>query len=350
MAWPKLTRIEPLFRPRLWGARSLAPLFPEQSGLAQPVGEAWLTAWDCRLASGPYAGRDLQTAWREMKPQWRGTRLAATEEFPFLVKFLFPTAMLSIQVHPGDAYAAAHEQAAGGRGKAEMWHALSAETGAQVLLGMKPGVNKEQFLAALAAHKVEELLESRAVHAGDTFFVPAGTPHTIGPGMVLCEVQEYSDLTYRVYDYGRVDTSGKPRELHLEKALQVMNFGKTAGGKVPSLPLPAQGMKKSLLAACKYFATERWEFAEAVHLDSNIAHFHLIAFLSGSGEINCRDGIEPYRRGETWFLPAALDSPQLIPRETTALLRIYTPDLHELRDRLHTDGEEEAAISAVIFE
>ena len=350
MAWPELTRIEPVFRPRIWGARSLAPLFPEQTRLAQPVGEAWLTALDCSIATGPYAGRGLQAAWQEMNPRWRGTRLTGAAQFPFLVKFLFPTEKLSIQVHPSDAYAAAHEQAAGGRGKTEMWHALSAEPEARVLLGIKPGVNKEKFLAALAEQKAEELLESRSVHPGDTFYVPAGTPHTIGPGMILCEVQEYSDLTYRVYDYGRVDDSGRPRELHIEKALTVMNFGRVAGGKIAPLPLAARGMKKSLLAACKYFATERWEFTQAAELFTNKEHFNLLVILSGSGEINCRDGVELYRRGQAWFLPAALDSPQIIPTEPTTLLRIFVPDLLDLRNRLRDGGEEDVAISSVVFE
>src|SRR6202011_1222717 len=105
---------------------------------------------------------------------------------------------LSIQVHPDDAYAAAHEQAAGGRGKTEMWHAVSTAPGAQVLVGLRAGVDRENFREAVNQGRVEELFQSIPVHAGDTIFVPAGTPHTIGPGMVLCEVQEYSDLTYRV--------------------------------------------------------------------------------------------------------------------------------------------------------
>src|SRR5260370_36678411 len=143
----------------------------------------------------------LGEAWAEMPAEWRGTRLASVENFPLLVKFIFPNDKLSIQVHPDDAYASVHEQAAGGRGKTEMWHAVSAESGACVLVGLKPGVDKEKFLRSLAAHTLENLFQAHEVKAGDTFFVPAGTPHTIGPGMTLCEVQEYSDLTYRVYDY-----------------------------------------------------------------------------------------------------------------------------------------------------
>jgi len=246
---PAPTRIEPIFSPRLWGARSLAPLYPEQSNLTEPLGEAWLTGVACRVASGPFAGKTLGAAWTEMPVQWRGSQLAAETNFPLLVKFIFPTEKLSLQVHPDDAYASAHEKAAGGRGKTEMWHAVSATAGAELLLGLKPGVDKKKFREGLASHTLEDLFEVQPVRTGDTFFVPAGTLLSIGPKMVICEVPEYSDLTYRVYDFGRVDAHGKPRELQVEKALQVTNFGKPAGGKVTSLLLPADGATRWLLAA-----------------------------------------------------------------------------------------------------
>jgi mannose-6-phosphate isomerase len=186
---PEPFRIEPVFSPRLWGSRSLAPLFPEKSNLAEPLGEAWLTGSDCRIANGPFSGQTLGQAWKEMTIGWRGSQFQNEGEFPLLLKFIFPTDKLSIQVHPGDAYAAAHEAAAGGRGKTEMWHVVSAEPGARLLAGLKPGVTKERVLAALADHTLEDLFQSYEVHAGDTFFIPAGTPHTIGPNMVVCEVQ-----------------------------------------------------------------------------------------------------------------------------------------------------------------
>src|SRR5213080_5402364 len=132
--------------------RSLAPLFPKKTNLAEPIGEVWLTAVDCKVATGPFAGKSLGEAWKEMPAEWRGTRFAEPGHFPLLIKFIFPNDKLSIQVHPDDAYAAAHEQAAGGRGKTEMWHAVSALPGAQLLLGLKPGVNEEKFREGLASH------------------------------------------------------------------------------------------------------------------------------------------------------------------------------------------------------
>src|SRR5262245_27067094 len=166
----------------------------------------------------------LGEAWRYMPPEWRGERCAATQDFPLLVKFIFPTDKLSIQVHPNDEYASKNEAAAGGRGKTEMWHVVSAEPNAQVFIGLKPGTRKQEFTAAIGKRGLEALFERHSLVARETCFIPAGIPHTIGPGMILCEVQQYSDLTYRVYDYGRVDGSGKPRELHIEKALEVIQF------------------------------------------------------------------------------------------------------------------------------
>ncbi len=346
---PEPFRIEPEFSPRIWGARSLVPLYPEKTGLTEPIGEAWVTGHECRVAAGPFAGQELRAAWREMPVAWRGTRLAAVEDFPILAKFIFPTDNLSIQVHPDDAYAQEHERAAGGRGKTEMWHAVSAKPGAKLLLGMKPGANKEKFRASLAARTPEDIFESWPVSAGDTFFVPAGTPHTVGPGMILCEVQEYSDLTYRVYDYGRVDALGKPRKLHVEKALEVMNFGAFAGGKIAALPLSCREGTRHLLAACRYFAAERWDFAAPMDVETDAEHFEVIVILRGSGEMSWTGGAASYLPGQSWFVPAALGRYRIVPRETTALLFTYVPNVAALRKKLLEGGTDEAAVSRVVF-
>jgi mannose-6-phosphate isomerase len=347
---PTPTRIEPIFSPRIWGARSLAPLYPEKSNLLEPLGEAWLTGVDCEIATGPYAGKTLAEAWAEMPAEWRGEQLAAIADFPLLVKFIFPTDKLSIQVHPDDAYASAHEKAAGGRGKTEMWHVVSAYSGAQVLVGLKPGVDKEKFCAGLAQHTLESLFEAIPVNAGDTLFVPAGTPHTIGPGMVICEVQEYSDLTYRVYDYGRVDAHGKPRDLHIEKALEVTNFGTRAGGKVTPLPLPADGAARSLLTACRFFATERWECSEKCEILIDAARFELIVVLEGAGNFSWPDSAARYHRGECWLVPASQGRIWVQPEAPTSLIRTYVPDVAALRTELHQSGISAAALAQVIFD
>src|SRR5215475_3027542 len=131
---PEPFRIESTFSPRLWGSHTLAPLFPSKANLDEPIGEAWLTDVNCRIATGSFSGISLADAWREMPAEWRGTTFAAAGDFPLLVKFIFPTDKLSIQVHPNDAYASVHEKPAGGRGKTEMWHVVSAKPAASLLV------------------------------------------------------------------------------------------------------------------------------------------------------------------------------------------------------------------------
>jgi mannose-6-phosphate isomerase len=338
-----------MFSPRLWGSRSLAPLFPDKANLKEPLGEAWLTGVECRFASDPFRGKMLGEAWKQMPAEWRGTRLASCKDFPILVKFIFPKDKLSIQVHPDDVYATAHEQSSGGRGKTEMWHVVSAEPGARLLAGLKPGVTKEKFCAALANHALEDLFQSHDVRAGDTFFIPAGLPHTIGPGMILCEVQEYSDLTYRVYDYGRTDANGKPRELHIDKALAVMNFGATRGGKISSVTIPAARGRKMLLASCPYFTTERWDLqaSEPIHVASD--RFELLIVLSGRGLFDWDGTPLPYQPGQCWFLPAALKKISVQPEQSTVLVRTYVPDLLGLYRELREAGIPEAQLAEVVF-
>jgi mannose-6-phosphate isomerase len=348
---PEPFRIEPIFTPRIWGARSLAPLFPEKSNLQEPIGEVWLTGVDCRVATGPFAGETLGEAWRKMPAEWRGTRFTEPGDFPILIKFIFPNDKLSIQVHPDDAYAAAHEQAAGGRGKTEMWHVISAEPDARVLIGLTPKANKEKFLNAIERQTLEEIFVHWRVQPGDTFFVPAGTPHTIGSGMILCEIQEYSDLTYRVYDYARFDLHGKPRELHIQKALDVIQFGLPIQGKTSQIRLSRHGSEKSLLAACRYFATERWKKIVFADSQSDPEHFDLVVILTGNGDLIWGNNSASYQRGQCWLIPAAVG--QFVgfrPKEQTKMLKTYVPDLAALRADLEQAGHSWQEIEKTVFE
>lgn len=354
---PEPFRIEPIFSPRIWGSRSLAPLFPEKTNLAEPIGEAWLTGVDCRVATGPFAGKSLGEAWREMPAEWRGEKFKEPGDFPLLVKFIFPKDKLSIQVHPDDAYASVHEKAAGGRGKTEMWHVVSAEPGAQVLIGLRPGVDKARFLAALETQTLEELFQAHQVHEGDTFFLPAGTPHSIGPGMVICEVQKYSDLTYRVYDYGRVDVHGRPRDLHLEKALAVMNFGFSPVAPFrPDTYMDEFGTAYVYyLAACRYFAVEKL-FPGSADLVAHPARFEVIVVLQGNGHILWDDrkgkfsGERKYKAGQAWFFPASMGKYMILgSTDGSDVLRIYVPDIVAFDQRMKERGYELESRRRFIF-
>jgi mannose-6-phosphate isomerase len=263
--------------------------------------------------------------------------------------------MLSLQVHPDDAYAAVHEEAAGGRGKTEMWHVVSAEPGAELLYGRKPGSNKQEFLARLKDQTLESIFQPVDVRAGDTIFVPPGTPHAIGPGMIVIEVQEYSDLTYRVYDYGRVDAHGKPRELHVDKAMEVTNFASTFKGKTKHLPLPIEeqlvrdNVERSLLAACPFFATELWTSSTSFAIPVSRSHFDLIVLLSGRGVLRSTDFAFPVEQGECWLLPANLEDCHFTPIEPTKMIRTYVPDIAVLREELER-GSRPASVDNTVFD
>jgi mannose-6-phosphate isomerase len=333
---PVPSRLEATLDRRIWGMRDLAPLFPDLTNQDPPLAEMWFSGPGCRLASGPLAGHELKEAWREMPVEWKGTRCAADPEIPVLVKYIFAADKLSIQVHPGDEYAAQHEAARGGRGKTEMWHALFAQPGAELMLNLRPGVTPAAFRAALEDGTLENLLVRVPVATGDTLFVPAGTVHTICSGVMLCEIQEQSDITYRVYDYKRKGRDGKERPLHVRQALEVINFGEQTGEKVAPVVRTQHGLTIKYLAACRYFATDRWEFTGRIGAVTSPGSFTLLAFLSGAGRLEWGGQGEPYARNQVWFLPASLGAYQIEAAEPTVVLHISVPDLEAYCRRLES--------------
>ena len=343
-------RLEPIFSPRPWGVRSLAPLFPEKSDLHETIGEAWLTGLECTFANGPFAGKKLGDAWHEMDSVWRGSSTEPAGNFPLLVKFLFTQEKLSVQVHPDDDYAARNEASAGGRGKTEMWYALWAKPDAEVLLGLKRDVTREKFERAIADGTAEQCLERVPVRAGDAIFVPARTAHTIGAGLVLCEIQEYSDLTYRVFDYNRRDARGEPRELHINKALDALRFGEQRGGKTEPARVERDKVMETYLAACPYFATEKWEFRKRIAAAGSRAHLDLLIFLEGSGQFEWGNETAQYCAAQAWMIPAGLGAYEIAPCTPTVLLRTYVPpDMTEFVRRLEERGVDSSRSSRLIF-
>jgi mannose-6-phosphate isomerase len=312
------------------------------------MGEAWLTGNECRFATGEFAGRTLGEVWPEMPEEWTGTRLRGLERIPLLVKFIFPEEKLSVQVHPDDVYAEQYEAAAGGTGKTEMWYVVTARQGAELRVGLKPGVTPESFRRAIAEGTAEDCLERVAVRAGDAVFVPPGTAHTICPGVVLCEIQQHSDITYRVFDYNRVGADGKPRPLHIRQALSVMRYGEQSGGRCEPVRVTHGAITETFFAACRHFAAERWEFRERIAAVTSPEHFDLLIFLEGKGTIEFADGTEAYAPAEVWMLPAGLGAYQLVPESATTLLSTYVPDLHDIVRRLAEERVEEAAWSRVV--
>ena len=246
-------RLKPTFAARIWGRESLAPWY-ESTGLNEKAGEAWLSGPQSVVETGALAGKTLEEVW---------------PEFPLLVKMLFPDDKLSVQVHPDDEQA---QELGLARGKTECWYVLEAEPGATVACGLKHGNDVEDLLKAIAADKVEEILEMLPVQTGDMVFVDAGTVHAIGPGVTLLEVQQTCDVTYRLYDYGR------PRELHLEKGLAVVKT-KTDAGLIK--PRKEHGFTR--LIEAKYFVVDRYELAAGATTTIENPSAGCVIGLAGTG-------------------------------------------------------------------
>ena len=271
-------RLKPWFSERVWGKRDLRPWYSD-TGTTELVGEAWLTGPQCVVETGEFAGRTLAAIESE-----------TGGEFPLLVKLLFPNEKLSVQVHPDDAQAQAVGEA---RGKTECWYVLEAEPGATVALGLKKGVTVADVAASVADGTMESLIEQVPVSVGDMLFVDAGTVHAIGPGVVLLETQQTSDVTYRLYDYGR------PRELHLEKGLAVIKT-ETAAGKVA--PRVMDGFTR--LIEQKYFVVDRFDVAAGeVKVAMNGAG--CLVGLSGRGVVKTADVEVEILPGKAVVVPVA---------------------------------------------
>jgi mannose-6-phosphate isomerase len=273
----------PLFRERIWGKDSLAPFFPNAPGNKR-IGEVWFTFEENSTSTGKSLGFILKE-----NPEVLGTAadLAHPGICPILVKLLFATERLSVQVHPDDSYAQVHH---GSLGKTEAWYVLDSEKYGEVAVGFREPLPPDKLAESAKSGEIVELLDWRKVRKGDTIFTPAGTVHAIGAGVTICEVQENSDITYRLYDYGR------PRELHLEHGAKVSNLGPHPENVVPY----SLGPGRDQLVACPYFRIERIRPETGFTIRQGCPFYILAICVDGSGAF---DG-NTAAAGQAWFVPA----------------------------------------------
>ncbi len=343
-------KLPPSFRERIWGARDLSPFFGRQE---KPVGEAWYSFEENRIANGPLQGRSLGEVLERYRPQLMGRSHAplslrrrspgetpgsetgnAKPYFPILTKLLFTSRAPSVQVHPDDAYALANE---GGPGKTELWYVVAAKPGASMALGLRQEWSREDLRRAAESGEIEKNLNWVEVRAGQMFFIPAGTIHAAGPGLVFYEVQQNSDLTYRLYDFGRLGSDGKPRDLHIDQAAQVSEIKARPRATTP-FRFPAGAWRRELLTACSHFAVERLGWKDGFDYPEGRTGVELLMFLEGGGEI----GGQEYRPGDCYLLPAESLPLRVEPSVPTKAVRTYVPDLDLLRAELqgHQAGED----------
>ena len=306
--------LEPVYDPKIWGGRRLEAVLGKPLPYAEPIGEALESGDDAVVANGPLAGQTLGDLIECDAAALLGSRgLAASAPFgtfPLLVKFIDAADVLSLQLHP-DSDAAA---ALGKRGKTEAWYIVQSEPKATLITGMSRAADAAEVRRRIGDGTFEQLLERREVRPDDSLIVPAGTMHAIGAGVLLYEVQENSDITFRLYDWGRVDSQGKPRELHLEHALDSLRHDRHA---VITRPL-ARDDWREVLAACRYFVLERWRVngTRALAATGNVS-FRLLSCIAGELTIRAA-AAEPValRLGRTVLLPADLPEVTLDGRAT----------------------------------
>jgi mannose-6-phosphate isomerase len=238
----------------IWGGRALVERYGKPGNAAAKIGESWECWDDNRVLNGTFAGRTIAQLRSELGSTLVGA-LDPERRFPILTKFIDARHALSVQVHPDDAYAKRVEGEP--NGKTECWYVLEAEPDAKIVLGWNRNTSRGEFLERLKEGSLDQLLRRVPVRAGDVFYLPAGTLHAIGAGIVIYETQQASDLTYRVFDYNRVGPDGKPRPLHVEKAADVLDYRKSEAGPIRALEYVLDGLRRTTLVADLRFAVER---------------------------------------------------------------------------------------------
>lgn len=298
-------RLTPACKDYLWGGTKLITEYGKQTD-RDKMAESWELSChpdgESRVKGGLFDGLTLSRALEELGKSALGERGAAFAQFPLLIKLIDAKDRLSIQVHPDDDFALRVE---GEYGKTEMWYVVDCEEGAGLYLGFSREVSREEFARRIAQGTLEEVLRRVPVKKGDSFFIPAGTLHAIGAGMLIAEIQQNSNTTYRVYDYGRLGADGKPRPLHVEKALQVTN---TCPAEIPAPGTPRQYPNGTVteLASCRYFTAEAVELCGSLGGECDGGSFEHLLMLSGKVWLGWDGGEMEMQKGDSLFLPAEL--------------------------------------------
>jgi mannose-6-phosphate isomerase len=308
----------PAFDPRPWGTLDLSPIYTNQR-FEEKIGEAWLTGDACKVANGPLRGKSLAELSTEFGRELVGEAARDPSRFPLLLKFLFPHEKLSVQVHPDDEAA---RRVGEPWGKTECWYVAHAKPGAQIGLGLKAGVTRQQFEKAIQENRAEELLNWINVFPGEMIYVAGGTVHTLGPNSIIVETQQQSDTTYRLYDYGR------PRELHLKEGLAAVKENVKSGKVVRPAPTQVNGNRQAPLIAAPYFSVEMFELKETQKFEAepDKSSVQILVAVEGCGVVET-DGAEPVTlaKGDAVVIPASVREFRVRPQWAVEFLKAKVP-------------------------
>ncbi len=322
-------RFEPICQYRLWGGRRLAELLRDPLPGDGPIGEAWLLSdrddHPSRVADGPLKGRTIAQLLEQSPEQLLGKLAGRFSRFPLLLKFLDAREMLSVQVHPSDLQT--DYLPAGERGKTEAWVVLEAEPESRIYAGLKPGTTADDLRHALASRTVAGHLASFTPKRGDSVFLQAGTVHSLGGGLVVFEVQENSDVTFRLYDWDRVDAkTGQPRALQVDPAIACIDFAQ--GAVVPVVPVveAAKPLLRERLFDCEHF--ELWRcHSESPFIVGAPGTPRVLVCIAGAGQLEHNAGIYDVGNGDVVLLPAVVGSCDFRPRGAVSVLEIALPEV-----------------------
>jgi mannose-6-phosphate isomerase len=315
-------RFQPILREYLWGGRRLAEL-GKRLGNGDHYAESWEIvdhgADQSVVADGPLAGITLHELVLQSGRELFG-RHRPQPQFPLLFKFLDCQQTLSVQVHPNDEQAAKLKPP--DLGKTEAWVVLDAEPGSRIYAGLKPGVDRSLLARAVAAGKCEDCLYQFEPKPGDCVFIEAGTVHALGAGLLIAEIQQASDTTYRLFDWNRVDRDGKPRPLHVRESLETIDFAR--GPIKPQVPTRTERPHVERLVDCAKFVLDRWTLEQPQSL-RNDDRFHIIAAIEGSLFVSANGLTHGLQRGDTLLIPASTREVEFTPRGRAVILDIYLP-------------------------
>ena len=317
-------KFHPILKDKIWGGSRLKNILNKPTD-SEKCGESWeISAVQgniSKVKNGFLAGNNLQELIEIYMGDLVGDKIYDRFgiEFPLLIKFIDANDILSVQVHPDDALAMERHKAFG---KTEMWYIIDAEQNATIICGFNREMDRDSYLLHMKNKSLKEILNFEKVKAGDVFFTPSGRVHAVGAGILLAEIQQTSDITYRIYDWDRVDDTGKPREMHTDLALDALDFkyyGKYRTEYKPSLNLTTN------LADCKYFTTGLLYFDKPVEKDNNfIDSFVIYMCLEGKIDLYYDQGLsESMFAGETVLIPASLKNLNLVPKGMAKVLEIY---------------------------
>ena len=288
----------------IWGGDKLISEYGKETDL-NLVAESWEVSChkngESIIENGVYKGKTLTSVLNE-NSDYKGDNAKKFEKFPLLIKLIDANDKLSIQVHPDDEFANDNEN--GEYGKTEVWYIASAKENAKLIYGFNRDIDKNEYKQAILENRLQEILNFVPVKKGDVFFIPAGLVHAICDGILICEIQQNSDTTYRVYDWGRVGADGKGRPLHIEKAVMVSRL---KGEKNTGFSLKQEQIgdnKVGTISECNYFKAYKYDMNEEIVLNSGLDSFETLTFLSGSGKISMSAHEEPFKMGQTYFIPA----------------------------------------------